>query len=525
MVAASELPINTGASALQMANEIFGNGATVISANYSGDNRSSGIYSDGDATSPGVAPSDTGVILSTGRATDFTNSNGDSNQNTNTSTNTRGVNGDADLNALAGSFTRDASILEVDFIPTGDTLSFQFIFASEEYPEFTNSIYNDIFGVFINGNAVDLAVNTTTSIGGINDGNNQNLYVDNTADQFNTEMDGFTVTMTLTLTVNPNVLNTIKIGIADVGDSSFDSSVLIAGGSIQNDLLLDEDVYNVFINADRDLDVLDNDTNNTGGTLTITHINGVEVVAGVTVVTLATGQDLMLNADGTINIVNDADLETYSFTYTAEAGGISDTAFVTITTIPCFVAGTLIDTPGGRMPVERLAPGDQVLTVDSGAQPLRWIGRREVAAEGNMAPIRIAANTFGEHDTLHVSPQHRILIQDERAELLFGEKEFLIAAKDLIDDHNVIWDKSGGTVEYVHLLFDTHQVVFSNGLPSESFLPGPQTMQGFEPQIVNEICQIFPELDPQTGAGYSPSARQSLKGYEAHVLRKYAYAS
>lgn len=525
MVTASRLPVNTNASAMRMADEIFGNGATVISANYSGDKKSSGIYSNGDSKSPHATPGDTGVILSTGHARDFTNNNGQSNQNTNTSTNTSGVNGDSDLDALAGSSTRDAAILEVDFIPTGTTLSFQFIFASEEYPEFTNSIYNDIFGVFVNGNAVDLAVNTTTTISGINDGNNQNLYNDNTSDQFNTEMDGFTVTMTLTLTVNPNVLNTIKIGIADVGDSNYDSNVLIAGGSIQSDVLLGQDTYSVVQNGTPDLNVLDNDANNTGGTLVITHINSIEVVAGVTVVSLASGQDVMLNADGTINLVNDADLETYSFTYTAEANGVSDTAFVTVTTIPCFVAGTLIDTPGGRMPVERLVAGDLILTLDDGAQPLRWIGRRVVKTDADFAPIRIAANTFGDHDTLHVSPQHRILIRDERAELLFGEKEFLVAAKDLVDDHNVRRDTSEDTVEYVHLLFDKHQVVFSNGLASESFLPGPQTMQSFEPQTVNEICQIFPELDPSTGAGYSPSARQSLKGYEAQVLRGWAYAS
>jgi hypothetical protein len=525
MVTASELPINTGATALQMANEIFGNGATVITANYSGDNRSSGIYSDGDATSPGVVPGDTGVILSTGRATDFTRSSGQSNQSTNTSTNTSGVNGDSDLNALAGSFTRDASILEIEFIPTGDTLSFQFIFASEEYPEFTNSIYNDIFGVFINGDAVDLAVNTTTSIGGINDNTNENLYNDNTSDQFNTEMDGFTVTMTLTLTVDPNVINTLKIGIADVGDSSYDSNVLIAGGSVQSDLLLGHDTYNVVQNGTPDLNVLDNDTNNIGGTLTITHINGIEVVAGVTVVTLATGQDLMLNVDGTINLVNDTDLETYSFTYTAEASGISDTAFVTITTIPCFVAGTLIETPTGAVSVETLAPGDLVATMDHGAQPLRWIGTRVVEAKGNMAPIRIAAGTFGAHELLLVSPQHRILIRDEYAELLFGEKEVLVAAKDLINDLTVRRDTSMPEVEYVHILFDRHQVVFSEGLASESFLPGPQSMQSFEDATVAEICHIFPQLDPATGNGYGASARVSLKAYEAQLLQRQAYAS
>ncbi len=77
-----DLPINESASAVQMANEIFGNGATVVGASYSGWSQSSGIYSNGDSVSPGATPSDTGVILSTGRASDFTNPNGQTNQDT-----------------------------------------------------------------------------------------------------------------------------------------------------------------------------------------------------------------------------------------------------------------------------------------------------------------------------------------------------------------------------------------------------------------------------------------------------------
>ncbi len=72
--------------------------------------------------------------------------------------------------------------------------------------------------------------NGNTSVGNVNHSNNINLYNDNTADQFNTEMDGFTVTMTLTIPVNPGVVNSIRIGIADTADSNYDSNLLIAGG-------------------------------------------------------------------------------------------------------------------------------------------------------------------------------------------------------------------------------------------------------------------------------------------------------
>ena len=69
-------------------------------------------------------------------------------------------------------------------------------------------------------------------------------------------------------------------------------------------------------------------------------------------------------------------------------------------------------------------------------------------------------------------------------------------------------------------MFDQHQVVFSGGLATESFLPGPQTTKSLEREIVDEICGIFPELDPATGDGYGPAARRTLRGYEAGLWRK-----
>lgn len=523
MVAASELSINQGANATQMAQEIFGDGVTVVSASYSGDNRSSGIYSGGDSTSPGVTPGDTGVILSTGRVRDFTNSNGEANQDTNTSSNTRGVNNDADFNAAAGANTYDASFLDIDFIPDASVMTMQFVFSSEEYPEFQNSIYQDFVGVWVNGTQVDMVVgNGDADPGNMNSTTNENLYVDNTADQYNTEMDGFTVTMTLTMPVVPGTVNSIRIGIADVADSSYDSNLLIAGDSVQTDLVALADSTTIYPTGSRTLDVLGNDVNG-GGTLTITNINGQPVVAG-SIVTLNTGQTVQLNADGTLEIVGDGDVEDFNFTYTVTNGANSDTGFVNVSSIPCFVSGTLIRTPDGETPVEQLRPGDLVVTRDEGPCPLRWIGKRTVPAEGDFAPIHIRADTFGPHRDLLVSPQHRVLVRDAAAELLFGEDEVLVAARDLLNDRSVT-RRSGGSVIYVHLMFDRHQVIYSEGLPTESFLPGPQTTECFERPVVEEICRIFPELDPATGQGYSGAARRTLRRFEAQLLLSDARAA
>lgn len=518
MVAASELPIDTNASAVQMAENIFGDGVVVTGATFFGDDDSSGIYTNGDSVAPGVTPGDTGVILSTGDADDFTNSSGDSNQNTNTSTNTRGINNNGQLNAAAGARTLDAAILDVDFIPTGDLMTMQFVFSSEEYPEFQNSVYQDFVGVWINGSLVDMAVgNGDTDPGNINGTNNENLYVDNTSDAFNTEMDGFTVTLTLTIPVNAGVVNTIRFAVADVSDSSFDSNLLIAGNSVQTSVIAQTDSTNVYPNGETDLDVLSNDINGGVGTLTITHLNGQAVTVGQPVV-LNTGQTISLNADGTVNIIGDGDPESFNFTYTIDNGSNADTGFVNVSSIPCFVAGTLIATDLGQRRVETLEMGDLIKTKDDGLQPLRWIGQRTVAAQNNFAPIHIRANTFGTHDDLMVSPEHRVLIRDNLAELLFGEQEVLVAAKDLVNDKTVR-RCVGEEVTYVHLMFDQHQVVYSAGLATESFLPGPQTTKSFERKIVDEICALFPEIDPDTGLGYSPAARRVLRHFEAKLLR------
>lgn len=517
MATGAELNYQTNASAIAMAESIFGDGVTVIGASYTGDNRSSAIYSNGDALAPGATPGDSGVILSTGFASNFTRSGGDPNVSTRTSSNTFGQNNNSDFNEAAGTRTFDASYLDVSFIPTSDVMTMQFVFSSEEYPEFENSIYQDFVGVWVNGTQVDMSISGgDADPSNINSSSNENLFLDNSGDDYNTEMDGLTITMTLKMNVIPGAVNNIRIGIADVSDSRYDSNLLIAGNSVQTDLVANADTATLHPDQQTTVDVLANDQNVSGGTLTITHLNGQAVAAGDTIV-LNTGQTLQLNADGTITIFGDGDTEDFNFTYTIDNGTNTDVGFVNASSVPCFVAGTMIRTPDGEIAVEKLSLGDLVETRDSGAQPLRWIGRRKLRADDDLAPIRIRAGTFGAHKDLLVSPQHRVLLRDSLAELLFGEAEVLVAAKDLLNDASVT-RQPGGTVTYVHLMFDRHQVIYSEGLPTESFLPGPETTNLFDQPVIDEICTIFPELDPQTGNGYSPAARRTLKRFEAQLL-------
>jgi hypothetical protein len=525
MPIAEELTIDVDATAMAMAEAIFGNGVSVSNATYSGDDASSGIYSGGTNTAGDVLPSDSGVILSTGNAVDFTNSDGTTNTNqvANRTTDTvGGIDGDTDFDGLAGGAnTFDAAFLEVEFEATGNLLTIDFVIASEEYPEYISSQFNDLVGVWVNGVQATVTVGDgSASVGNINGDVTENIYNDNLNDQFNTEMDGFTVTLTFVAPVQAGT-NTLKIGVADVADAQYDTNLLIAGDSVQTVIVAQDDSFDAGVGITKTINVLDNDSSDAPGILTVTHINGEEVFAGDTV-ELATGQFITLNANGTFEVTADTDVETVYFNYTVEdSNGETDTALVQLNQIiPCFTPGTLINTPNGATLVENLRAGDIVLTADNGPQPIRWMGQKSVAATGDMTPVRIAKGTLGCDADLLVSPQHRVLISGSWAELMFGESEVLVKAKDLINDQTIRRCRASDTVTYIHILFDQHQLVTSNGILTESYHIGPHTMAGFDAATQAEIHALFPELTVATYDSYMAAARLSLKPFEARALAK-----
>lgn len=181
---------------------------------------------------------------------------------------------------------------------------------------------------------------------------------------------------------------------------------------------------------------------------------------------------------------------------------------------PCFVAGTLIRLPGGEVAVEEIAVGDLVETMDHGPQPVRWTGRRRVRGGGDFAPVRIEAGALGNKRALFVSPQHRMLMTGLRAELLFGEGEILVAARHLVGLAGVVvapveW------VDYVHLLFDRHEVIFAEGAATESFYPGSGILEQ-DHSLRAEVEALFPEL---FSLGRDLSAVRPLAlAYEGRVL-------
>lgn len=188
------------------------------------------------------------------------------------------------------------------------------------------------------------------------------------------------------------------------------------------------------------------------------------------------------------------------------------------TGIACFTAGTLIETDQDPVAIETLRPGDRVRTRDAGLQPLRWIGQRAVCGQGRHAPVRISQGTLGAQRDILISPQHRLLVRGWHAELLFGEPEVLVAAKALVNGRTVHRARVD-RVAYVHLLFDAHQIVETEGLLSESFLPGPYILDHFEARTQAEVLQLFPQLACGADA-YGRAARPICTGQEAALLAR-----
>ncbi|NDV97980.1 Hint domain-containing protein [Salipiger sp. PrR002] len=275
------------------------------------------------------------------------------------------------------------------------------------------------------------------------------------------------------------------------------------------------DLYSATAAATVTFDPTENDTDADGDALTISALGE------------ASNGTATLNEDGTVSYTADEGYTGYdAFSYEVDDGnGGTDTAYVTVEVMPCFTPGTLIATPQGERLVEDLQVGDRVITRDNGIQEIRWVGRKELtgfelARQPHLRPVLIQKGALGknlpEHDLL-VSPNHRVLVANDRTALYFEEREVLAAAKHLTGLEGVDEVETMG-VAYIHFMFDQHEVVLSNGAWTESFQPGDYTLKGIGDEQRQEIFDLFPELEHEEGLKAYGAARRSLKKHEAQLL-------
>jgi hypothetical protein len=243
--ALSTLDLNSGLTPANLVTALLGPGVTVSNVTFTGANVAAGTFVGGT----GIVGFESGIILSSG---DISFVPGPNTQDSTTADNA--LPGDPDLDLLIPGYTTyDACVLEFDFECQGtQVISFQYVFTSEEYNEWVNTAYNDVFGFFLNGVNIALVPGsngTPVSIDNVNCDNPYNppagsfcnLYVNNRCADLppgtwpcagvrDTEMDGLTVVLTATGTLQPGS-NHIKLAIADAGDHVLDSNVFIHGQS------------------------------------------------------------------------------------------------------------------------------------------------------------------------------------------------------------------------------------------------------------------------------------------------------
>lgn len=249
--------------------------------------------------------------------------------------------------------------------------------------------------------------------------------------------------------------------------------------------------------------------------------------------------------------VNGIDLRGQSVAVITTAGGAKfmfltdpDTSFLTMLEFPngaasltgftnsgnplilCFASGTWIATPDGERRVETLAPGDPVLTVEGESVPLRWIAHRhlspdELAAWPDLRPIRIPRDHFGPglpNRALRVSPQHRIRLEGWWVELLFGAEQVLVPARHLLGG-GITQPDDGRRVDYYHLLFDRHEIVLSNGLPTESYQPSARAVDGLDAAVRAEFLRLFGGT-ARVHFLSRPDAAPTLRAHEGRTLAR-----
>lgn len=192
----------------------------------------------------------------------------------------------------------------------------------------------------------------------------------------------------------------------------------------------------------------------------------------------------------------------------------------------CFAPGTLIATPYGGRPIESLHEGDLVHTKDSGTQEIQWIGSRRMTGARlftfpKLRPIRVKAGALGSGEPqgdLVVSPDHKFVVRGKVAQDLFNTPEVLVSASELANGSSIATDFAMREVTYMHLMLPRHEIIFANGVETESFHPADTSMSALNEGDRSRLEAVNPGLVNQPYA-FGGHARRQLSASEAAILR------
>ena len=184
-----------------------------------------------------------------------------------------------------------------------------------------------------------------------------------------------------------------------------------------------------------------------------------------------------------------------------------------------FARGTMITlATGAQKPIEDLRPGDRVLTRDHGGQPIRWVGRATLKAVGPFAPVVITKDTLGNAGDLIVSQHHRMFLYQRERRAGIATSELLVQAKYLVDGTRIFL-REGGFVDYLALVFDQHEIIYAEGVPSESLMVNDATVNRLPPELAEDVKARFPGLSQVQHFG-TEAGRQFLQEVGTESLFK-----
>ena len=191
----------------------------------------------------------------------------------------------------------------------------------------------------------------------------------------------------------------------------------------------------------------------------------------------------------------------------------------------CFTPGTMILTDDGPRDVAALREGDRIQTKDNGLAEILWRGARRISgarlqASPDLAPVRLRAGAL-DRDVpdagLLVSPDHRLVLRGPRARALWNEDEVLVAARDLVNDTTILREHRHRNLHYIHLMLPRHEIVFANGVETESFHPAHAALDALSDPDRARLFDRLPELSSAPDL-YGPAARRRLSRAEAAIL-------
>ena len=228
--------LTEGITELDLAQLLAGDGVSITHVSYEGAAEAAGRFAN-HSGSVGFAE---GIVLSTGLAHHVVGPN-----QSETTSSQNHVAGDPDLSLLAGHPTYDAASIVFDFVPDAAHITFRYVFASEEYNEYANTEFNDVFAFYINDANCATVDGQPVSVNSINAGNPNpgedptphyaNLFRNNDLDSgsaLDIELDGLTVVLTCEAGVTPFAVNHLRLVIADASDDVVDSAIFLRAGSL-----------------------------------------------------------------------------------------------------------------------------------------------------------------------------------------------------------------------------------------------------------------------------------------------------